>query len=178
MKIILANSKEYLALYLKEKGVPCELEKSYKQNEAGDFIEAPDQARKYIFSFPVKTAEGAIVSADISAIQHLEIWRSYSNHYTDHNPSVTIYVKDNEWDDVGKWVWDNWKDVCGITFLPASNGHKYEQAPLEEITKNQYDKLMSALPDIDFADLEEDFFDSDIQSECASGFCEMRLSPV
>jgi len=98
-----------------------------------------------IFSFPIKAPKNAVVTKDISAIDHLEIWKVYRTHWTEHNPSVTINVKEDEWLDVGAWVFKNFDSIGGVSFLPASE-HSYKQAPYQEITQEEYKVLSSKMP--------------------------------
>tara|TARA_R110001599_G_scaffold302056_2_gene507744 strand:- start:33396 stop:37352 length:3957 start_codon:yes stop_codon:yes gene_type:complete len=130
----------------------------------------------YVLSFPVASPEGAITTNDVSTIEQLENWKRFKLNYTEHNPSVTIHVKSDEWLETGKWVWDNWKYVTGIAFLPYSD-HIYEQAPYEEITKEQYEEMKSNLKHVDFTRLmefeKEDNTDVKKELACVGGACEL-----
>ncbi len=86
-----------------------------------------------VFSFPIKAPDGARVREDLTAIQHLELWLMYQKNWCEHKPSVTISVKEEEWLEVGAWVWKNFDDISGISFLPHDGG-TYRQAPYEECT--------------------------------------------
>ena len=103
-------------------------------------------ANTVVFSFPIKAPEGSICREDRTAIEHLELWRTYKRYWTEHNPSITVSVRDHEWLEVAAWVYRNWDDVGGISFLPYDGG-SYKQAPYETITKEQYDTLVAAMPD-------------------------------
>ena len=98
-----------------------------------------------VFSFPIAAPKGATVTSDLTAIDHLEIWAVYRENWTEHNPSVTVNVHEDEWLDVGAWVYRNFDNVGGVSFLPAVE-HSYKQAPYQEITKEEYDELVSAFP--------------------------------
>lgn len=98
-----------------------------------------------VFSFPVQAPEKAITREDLSAIEHLELWLSYQRHYTEHKPSITVSIRENEWDEVGHWVWDHFEEVSGVAFLPYSD-HVYKQAPYEELTPEAYGALLEAMP--------------------------------
>lgn len=100
-----------------------------------------------VFSFPFKAPEDALVRSDMTAIEQLEMWLSYKTHYTEHNPSVTISVKEEEWDDVGDWVFENFDQITGVSFLPHSD-HTYQQAPFETIDEAQYEELNASMPDV------------------------------
>jgi ribonucleoside-diphosphate reductase alpha chain len=98
-----------------------------------------------VFSFPVAAPEGAITRKDISAIDHLELWKTYQDEYCEHKPSVTINVKEDEWLDVGAWVFRNFDSISGVSFLPYSD-HTYKQAPYIEISKEEYAEWASKMP--------------------------------
>jgi len=107
-------------------------------------------ATTYVLEFPVKSPEGAMYKNDISALEQLEIWRMTKENFTEHNPSVTISVGDNEWIDVANWVYKHWDIIGGLSFLPKED-HIYQLAPYEEITKEEYEKLAAKLPPIDYS---------------------------
>jgi ribonucleoside-triphosphate reductase len=93
-------------VFLKESGIPNE----------PDVMKPNDTT---VFYFPIKAPKNAVVTKDLTAIDHLEIWKTYREHWTEHNPSVTINVHEDEWLDVGAWVFDNFDNIGGISFLPA-----------------------------------------------------------
>jgi ribonucleoside-triphosphate reductase len=157
-----ADVKDPLATWMKEKGVPCEVDVYNPQN--------------LVFEFPMASASNSMTRHDISAIEHLELWLTYRNKWTDHNPSVTIYVGENEWAEVGAWVWKHWDEVCGVSFLPREDdNHSYAQAPYEEVTEDQYKELQAAMPVIDFAEYTEvlDNTTSSQELACTAGVCEI-----
>ena len=140
IRTVRGDKKDPLSTFLKEVGIPCE----------DDFMK-PDQT--YVFSFPVKAPEGAIVRDDLTAIDHLNTWLVYQRAWCEHKPSITVSVKEDEWMDVGAWVWKHFDEVSGISFLPHSD-HSYKQAPYQEVTKEEYDELVSRMPNnIRWADL-------------------------
>ncbi len=112
--------------------------------------QSPENANTWVLEFPVKSPEGAICRNDITAIEQLEYWKTVKMYYSEHNPSVTIYVADDEWVEVGNWVYKNWDLVGGIAFLPKSN-HVYQLAPYEEIDEATYNRLSADFPKIDFS---------------------------
>jgi len=157
-----ADVKDPLATWMKDKGVPCEVDVYNPQN--------------LVFEFPMASASNSMTRHDISAIEHLELWLTYRNKWTDHNPSVTIYVGEDEWAEVGAWVWKHWDEVCGVSFLPREDdNHSYAQAPYEEVTEDQYKKLQAAMPVIDFAEYTEvlDNTTSSQELACTAGVCEI-----
>lgn len=157
-----ADVKDPLASWMQEKGVPCEVDVYNPQN--------------LVFSFPMASSQTSITRHDISALEHLELWLTYRKHWTDHNPSVTIYVGEDEWADVGAWVWKHWDEVCGVSFLPREDdNHSYVQAPYEEISLEEYNKLANKMPEVDFSEYQE-FDDNTTSSQelaCTAGVCEI-----
>lgn len=102
-----------------------------------------------VFDFPIASPKDALTRHDMDAIAQLENWLDLKRFYTEHNPSCTIYVEEDEWLAVGAWVWEHWDEVGGLAFLPKDGGI-YELAPYEEITKEEYERLAAAFPVIDF----------------------------
>ena len=128
-----------------------------------------------VFSFPIKAPKGAITRNDMTAIEQLENWLVYQRHWCEHKPSVTISVKDDEWMDVGAWVWKYFDEISGISFLPHSD-HSYVQAPYQDATKEEYEALYKTTPkNIDWTKfIEED--DNTIGAQtlaCVAGACEI-----
>ena len=113
-------------------GVPCE-------------DEIHHQDTMWVFSWPMKSPNTLITRDDVSAIDQLETWLMYAEHWCEHKPSVTISVKDDEWVDVAAFVYRHWDAMSGVSFLPHSD-HIYQQAPYQEITEEEYDRLMADLP--------------------------------
>jgi ribonucleoside-diphosphate reductase alpha chain len=97
-----------------------------------------------VFSFPMK-AEGSLTRNSFTAIEHLDIWLMYQRHWCEHKPSITVTVKENEWMDVGAWVYSHFDEISGISFLPHSD-HSYRQAPYQDCTKEEYEKTLKAMP--------------------------------
>jgi len=133
IRSVRADNKDPLTAFLKDFGVPNEPD-----------VMKPDMTT--VFYFPIKAPRGATVTKDMSAIDHLEIWKTYRTHWTEHNPSVTINVAEDEWLDVGAWVFKNFDSIGGVSFLPLSE-HSYKQAPYQEITKEEYEKLLKSMPE-------------------------------
>lgn len=135
-----------------------------------------DEANTYVLEFPVKAPEGAVCKDDLSAIDQLEHWKLVKQNYTEHNPSVTISVGDDEWVAVASWVYENWEIVGGLSFLPRSN-HVYRLAPYEAITKARYDELKAAFPQVDYGRLLQyertDETEQKRELACAGGTCEI-----
>jgi ribonucleoside-triphosphate reductase (thioredoxin) len=128
-----------------------------------------------VFSFPVKSPEGARTRHDLNALQHLDLWMMYQRHWCEHKPSVTISVKEDEWMDVGAWTWKNFDEISGISFLPWDGG-SYRQAPYEECTEQQYKDLLAKMPQEISWDLlkeETDNVEGAQTLACVSGHCEI-----
>lgn len=128
-----ADKKDPLTNFMVDFGVPHE-----------DDVTNPDATT--VFSFPVKAPEGALTRKDLGAVQHLDLWLTYQRFWTEHKPSVTITVKENEWLPTAAWVWEHFDELSGVAFLPYSD-HVYQQAPYETIDKAEYEKLVSQMPD-------------------------------
>lgn len=106
-----------------------------------------------VFSFPMK-AEGSITRNDMTAIEHLELWLTYQNHWCEHKPSITITVREHEWMEVGAWVYKHFDQISGISFLPHSD-HSYQQAPYQDCSKDQYLELLNKMPVVDWTELQK-----------------------
>ena len=130
-----------------------------------------------VFSFPMKVNENSIFRNDMSAIEQLELWKLYQENWCEHKPSVTISVKESEWMVVGSWVYDNFDYMSGVSFLPFSD-HSYKQAPYQDCTEEEYDKMNAEMPtEVDW-DLLSEYEKSDMtvgsqELACSSGFCEI-----
>jgi len=141
----------------------------------------PDVTRpevQVVFSFPVKSPEGCVTVDDVNAIDQLELWKSYREHWCEHQPSITVYVKDSEWMEVGAWVYRHFDIVGGLSFLPKSD-HCYQQAPYQEINQREYDAALAKMPKhinwMRMVEFEKD--DSAVTSSkeyaCTGGACEL-----
>lgn len=140
IRTIRADKKDPLAKMMVDLGFPCE-----------DDITKP--ANTYVFSFPIKSPENAIYRKDLSAIDQLELWLTYQKAWTEHKPSVTVSVKENEWPEVGAWVFNHFDQISGVSFLPFSD-HAYQQAPYQDCTKEEYEALKSKMPkNVDWSQL-------------------------
>ena len=131
----------------------------------------------HVFSFPIESPDGSIYIKDLTAIEQLEHWLTYQVNWCEGNPSVTIFIKEHEWLEVGAWVYRNFDSIGGLSFLPHS-GHTYKQQPYEEIDKETYATLVEAMPkEIDWKLLNEyeveDETTSSHELACAGGSCEL-----
>ena len=130
-----------------------------------------------VFSFPMKVDRGAVFRTDLTAIQQLDLWKIYQEHWCEHKPSVTISVKEDEWMEVGAWVYKDFDQMSGVSFLPFSE-HTYRQAPYQDCDREQYEKLLKVMPkDVDWSQLSKyETVDTTIASQelaCTSGSCEI-----
>ena len=131
-----------------------------------------------VFSFPMKVDRSAIFRTDMTAIEQLELWLTYQKHWCEHKPSVTISVKENEWLEVGAWVYEHFDYMSGVSFLPFSE-HTYKQAPYQDCTKEEYEMLLGKMPKVvEWNKLSEyELTDMTIGAQelaCAAGFCEIQ----
>ncbi len=164
IRTVRGDVKDPLTTLMKDEGVPWEPE-----------VFHPDST--VVFSFPQKAPGGAVTRNDMTAIQQLELWKTYALNWCEHKPSVTISVRDEEWVDVGAWVYRNF-DICsGISFLPHSD-HTYQQAPYQDCDKAAYDELLGHMPvTINWGRLGE--YESDDNTSgmqtlaCTGGVCEI-----
>lgn len=130
----------------------------------------------WVVSFPVKSPDGAITVKDVTAIEQLEWYKKVQKNWCEHNASITVYVKPDEWLAVGDWVYKNWDYVNGVSFLPESD-HVYKQAPYESISEDEYYKLKKSFPTIDYSQLSryelEDNTEGAKTLACVGGVCEI-----
>ena len=133
-------------------------------------------ATTFVLEFPVKSPKGSIFKDDLSAIDQLEHWKLVKENFTEHNPSVTISVSDDEWIDVANWIYKNWDLVGGLSFLPRDD-HVYQLAPYESISKEKYEEMMKNFPELDFSKIviyeREDETELAKELACTSGTCEI-----
>jgi len=142
IRTVRADNKDPLTSFMKDMGIPNEPDVMKPTNTT-------------VFSFPIKSPDGAVVTSDLTAIEQLETWLTYQRHWCEHKPSVTINVRPDEWFEVGAFVHKHFDEMSGVSFLPY-NEHTYQQAPYQEIGKSDYNMLLSLMPDkIDWNKLSE-----------------------
>lgn len=151
--------------FLKDAGVPWE-------------ADVMDPNNTVCFKYPIKAPEGAKVKSELSALEHLELWKTYQIFWCEHKPSVTITVKEHEWMSVGAWVYENFDWMSGISFLPDDGNHTYRQAPFTTCSKEEYEAMVAQMPEhIDWAYLAmfetEDATTSSQELACTAGGCEI-----
>jgi ribonucleoside-triphosphate reductase (thioredoxin) len=156
------------------------LMEAYGRDESEAKLLIPDwdesQVDTWVLRFPEKAPDGAITRDDMTALEQLEWYKKVRSNWCEHNQSITVYVRDDEWVKVGSWVLDNFDFISGVSFLPYDGG-KYEQAPYEEITKHVYNKLVEEFPEIDYGKLAafeiEDNTTGAQSYACTAAGCEM-----
>ena len=167
VRTVRSDIKDPLGKMLLEQGVPAEPDET-KPNDV------------LVFSFPMKSPDHSVFRNDRNAIQQLEMYLTYKNFWCEHNPSITVYVKEHEWMEVGAWVYKHFDMLGGVSFLPADEGKTvYRQAPYQEINKEEYEVLASKMPQINWDSLKD--FEQDDQTTsakelgCSGNTCELVL---
>lgn len=164
-------STDALFKMLKDQGVPY-------HPEVGQTME---NATTFVIDFPVRAPDKAIFKNDQSAVEQLEYWKMVKHNYTEHNPSVTVSIGEDEWIEVAHWLYKNWDMIGGLSFLPRDN-HVYQLAPYEEINVAKYEELMKRFENIDFSKIVtyEIQDETEVKKElaCAGGVCEIEPVPV
>jgi len=164
IRTVRGDNKDPLTQFMKDNGIPSE-----------PCAMKPDSTT--VFSFPMKSPSGATTRTKMTAIQQLEFWLLYQRYWCEHKPSVTISVKEDEWMQVGAWVYENFDEVSGISFLPFSD-HTYAQAPYQDITGEEYEQSYKKMPEsIDWSKLadyeKEDTTSGGRELACTADACEM-----
>jgi ribonucleoside-diphosphate reductase alpha chain len=159
-RTVRADNKDPLSSFLISQGVPHEIDVTKPSN--------------WVFSFPTASPTGAICRNDRTALEQLEHYLLYSFYWCEHNVSVTIYVREHEWLEVGAWVYKHFDQIGGVSFLPHSD-HSYRQAPYQEITEDEYKKALEAFPTIKWEEFleQEDNVESYRELACVAGVCEL-----
>lgn len=164
LRSVRADNKDPLTQFMKDSGIPFEPD-----------VMKPEFTT--VFYFPIKAPKNAVLTKDLTAIDHLEMWKTYRTHWTEHNPSVTVNIHEDEWMRVGSWVYDNFDSIGGVSFLPAVE-HSYKQAPYQEISKEEYEEWVKKMPDSirwDMLSLYEttDGTTGSQELSCVAGYCEI-----
>lgn len=164
-------STDSLFKMLRDQGVPF-------HPEVGQSLAT---ATTFVLDFPVKAPNGSIFKDDQTAIEQLEYWKMLKENYTEHNPSTTISIGEDEWIEVANWLYKNWDIVGGLSFLPRDN-HVYQLAPYETIDKKTYEEMLKRFEHIDFSKIVSyeatDEIDQKNELACASGVCSVDDIPV
>lgn len=162
LRTVRCDKKDPLAVFMRGVGFPVE-----------DDVTKPGMTD--VFSFPIKSPSESIFRNDVSAIEQLELYLVYKTHWCEHNASITVYMREQEWMDVGAWVLRHFDQLGGVSFLPHTE-HIYRQAPYTEITEEAYEEWMSKMPrDISWEDFRENHDETTASQEyaCLSGVCDI-----
>lgn len=164
LRSVRADNKDPLTEFMKSVGIPNEPD-----------VTKPDSTT--VFYFPQKAPDGAITRRDLTAIEHLELWKRVQEHWCEHKPSITVSVRESEWLDVGAWVYKNFDILSGVSFLPLDD-HTYRQAPYQDLTKEEYEEWLTKMPakihwpDLSFYE-KVDTTSGSQELACTGGVCEV-----
>ena len=155
-----ADMRDPLCGVLEAAGVPSEMDKLSPTTK--------------VFSFVKKAPAGSIIASDQTGLEQLELWTTYQEHWCEHKPSITVYYRDSEFLAIGNWLYNNFDNVSGVSFLPYSD-HTYEQAPYEAITEERYNELIKSIPtEIDWnLNEDSDVTEGSQELACVGGACEI-----
>lgn len=164
IRTVRGDNKDPLTEFMKAQGIPNEPDVMKPLNTT-------------VFSFPMKSPKGCVTRNDMTALEQLETWMVYQKHWCEHKPSITVTVRDQEWMEVGAWVYKHFDEVSGVSFLPHSD-HTYQQAPYQECSEREYEELISIMPkSIDWSNLvnyeKEDGTKSSQTFACTGDVCEI-----
>jgi ribonucleoside-diphosphate reductase alpha chain len=163
IRTVRGDNKDPLTQFMKEAGIPVEPD-----------VMKPDSVA--VFSFPMKSPKGAVTRTEMTAVEQLDYWLTFQRHWCEHKPSVTVTVRDEEWMEVGAFVFKHFDEMSGVSFLPHSE-HTYQQAPYQDCTKDVYDKLSSEFGHINWSKLQEyekeDTTNSSQTFACSGDSCEI-----
>lgn len=166
LRTIRADNKDPVTTFLKDSGV-------YNEPD----LMSPDGTT--VFYFPIKAPDGAVTREDQSAIEALELWKLLQDEWCEHKPSATVSVKENEWMEVGSWVYENFDAISGVSFLPFDGG-SYKQAPYQELSKEDFEKWIEEHPQPNFIEWsllknyeQEDHTTASQELACTGGVCEV-----
>ena len=165
IRTVRGDNKDPLTQFLIDSGVPAERD-----------VMKPDSTT--VFSFPMESPKGAVTRTEMTAIEQLELWKTYALHWCEHKPSITVSVKEEEWMEVGAWVYENFDVASGVSFLPFSD-HTYQQAPYQDIEPDDYLEWKERMTyvNIDWSRLtdfeKEDNTTGSRELACTAGVCEV-----
>ena len=159
-------ARDPLFRLMKDSGIKANPEVGQKKKDA----------TTWVLEFPVKSPEGCLTRKDVTALDQLKHYKNLQHNWCEHNASMTVYVRDDEWFEVGNWVYQNWDIINGVSFLPYDGG-KYELAPYEEIDARTYERLIKKLPRIDYKQLSKYELEDNTQGKgeyaCVGDRCEI-----
>ena len=160
IRTVRADSRDPLCAVLEAAGVPVETD--------------VNSASTKVFSFPIASPEGAVTASDMGAIEQLDLWELYQDYWCEHKPSMTCYYRDNEFLEVGQWLWNKFDKVSGVSFLPYSD-HAFQQAPYQPIDKKTYKQAVKDFPTEINWDINEesDMTEGSQELACTGNNCEI-----
>ena len=160
------SANDPLFAMMRDEGIPCNPENG----------QTKEDANTWVLEFPVKSPDGCITRKDVTALEQLKHYKNLQHNWCEHNASMTVYVRDDEWFEVGNWVYQNWEIINGVSFLPYDGGH-YKLAPYEEIDVHSYERLIKDLPVIDYNKLStyeiEDNTQGKAEYACSGDKCDI-----
>jgi ribonucleotide reductase alpha subunit len=160
------SSRDPLFRLMRDAGIKCNPEVGQDKSTASTWV----------LEFPVKSPDGCMTRKDVTALEQLKHYKNLQHNWCEHNASMTVYVRDDEWFEVGNWVYQNWDIINGVSFLPYDGG-KYELAPYEEIDHRTYERLIKTLPLINYTDLSKYELEDNTQGKaeyaCVGDRCEI-----
>lgn len=164
IRTVRSDKKDPLAQFMTANGFPVEDDLQNVEHNC-------------VFSFPIKAPEGSVFRDDRTAIEQLELWKLYQEHWCEHKPSISVSLKEGEWMEAGAWVYNNWDSISGVAFFPFSN-HAYPQAPYQDLTQDQYEGWVAKMPKgVDWSGLKEYEQEDQTKSQhdlaCSAGICEL-----
>ena len=165
IRTVRGDKKDPLTKMMKDAGFPVEDDQMNPSHTA-------------VFSFPMKCNGTSVFRTDMTAIEQLELWKIYQDNWCEHKPSVTISVKEDEWLEVGAWVYKHFDYMSGVSFLPFSE-HTYTQAPYQDCKEEDYEALLKNMPkNVEWSKLAEyektDMTMASQELACSAGFCEIQ----
>jgi ribonucleoside-diphosphate reductase alpha chain len=162
LRSVRADKKDPLAQFMRAKGFPVE-----------DDVTKPGNTD--VFYFPQKAPDTSVFRSQRTAIEQLEHYLLYKMMWCEHNPSITVYVREDEWVEVAAWVYRNFDNLGGVSFLPYAD-HIYKQAPYQDLTEEEYATWVEKMPkDVDWRELKESHDETTASHElaCTAGVCEL-----
>ena len=163
IRTVRMDKKDPLSKFMKDKKFPCE----------PDLMKPNDTV---VFSFPIESPKKSITRDGRTAVEQLDVWKMYQDHWCQHKPSITVSVKEDEWFEVGAWVYKNFSSMSGVSFLPYSD-HSYQQAPYQECDKDTHDRMKLKIQEVNWEDLsnyeQEDYTVASQELACTGIECEL-----
>ena len=169
IRTVRGDNKDPLTRFMKAEGFPNEPDVTKPNNTT-------------VFSFPMKSPDDAVCRMDMTALEQLELWKTYQEYWCEHKPSITVSVKEDEWIKTSSWVYENFDSISGISFLPFSE-HTYKQAPYQDCSQEEYESALKEMPkNVNWSKLaeyeEQDYTVASQELACSAGVCEVVDIPA